>query len=53
MTRNGTPVDQLFESDEVARIIFEEIAGLIPGVKFIDRGMKIYDRMDLEEIEHI
>jgi len=40
-------------SDEVARLIFEEIAGIIPGTEFIDRGLKIYERFDLERIEHI
>ena len=46
-------VTQLFESDEVVKIIFEEIAGVIPGTAYTDRGMKIYDRMDLEKLEHI
>ena len=45
-------VTQIFESDEVARTIYEEIAGLIPGTVFTDRGNKIYDRLDLETIEH-
>ena len=44
---------QFFESDEVARLIFEEIAGIIPGTEYIDRGIKTYGRLDLEEIEHI
>jgi hypothetical protein len=41
------------EVDEVARIIFDEISGIIPDVKFIDRGIKIYDRLDIEKLEHI
>ena len=44
---------QVFDSDELARIIFDEISGIIPDVKFIDRGIKIYDRMDIEKLEHI
>ena len=43
---------QLFESDEVAKIIYEEIKSIIPGTFFVDRGIKTYDRMDLEKIEH-
>lgn len=46
-------VTQIFESDEVARIIFEEIAGVVPGTEFKDRGIHTYDRMDLEMLEHI
>ena len=46
-------VTQVFESDEVAKIIFDEISSVIPGTDFIDRGMKLYDRMDLEKLEHI
>lgn len=44
---------QIFDRDEAARIIYEEIAGIIPEAAFIDRGVKNYDRMDLETLEHI
>jgi len=46
-------VTQLFENDEPARAIFEEIAGIIPGTEYVDRGVKTYDRLDLEKLEHI
>lgn len=46
-------VTQVFESDETARVIFEEIADAIPGTEFIDRGIKIYDRLDFEKLEHV
>ena len=46
-------VTQVFESDEAAKMIYEEIARVIPGTEFKDRGMKIYDRLDLEKLEHI
>lgn len=46
-------VTRLFDSDERAKIIYEEIAGLIPGTEFIDRGIKIYDRLDLEALENV
>lgn len=46
-------ITQLFDSDETAKIIFKEISDLIPGTVFIDRGIKVYDRLDLEALEHI
>ena len=46
-------VTQLFDSDETAKVIFNEIANLIPGTAFIDRGIKNYDRLDLELLEHM
>ena len=45
-------ITQIFESDKAARMIFEEIADVIPGTEYKDRGMQVYDRLDLEKLEH-
>ena len=45
-------VTQLFDSDEVAKMILREIEAVIPGTAFIDYGIRHYDRLDLETLEH-
>ena len=45
-------ISQLFDSDEVARAIFEKIRELIPETEFSDRGLRIYERLDLQKLEH-
>ena len=45
-------ISQLFASDEVARAIFEKIRELIPETEFADRGLRIYERLDLQKLEH-
>ena len=45
-------ISQLFDSDEVAIVIFEKIRELIPEAEFADRGLRIYERLDLQKLEH-
>ena len=43
---------QVFADDGPVRAISEEIARSVPGTTFVDRGVRDYDELRLEELEH-
>ena len=43
---------QSFQGDGVARAIWQEIANVVPGTTFVDRGERRYDELRLEDLEH-
>jgi hypothetical protein len=43
---------QVFEDAGPVRAISEEIARVVPGTEFVDRGTRRYDEMRLEDLDH-
>ena len=43
---------QVFADDGPVRAISEEIARSVPGTTFVDRGVRDYDELRLEDLEH-
>jgi hypothetical protein len=46
-------ISQSFEDDGLAKAIYREIAESIPETEFMDRGTRIFDRLDLKDLEHV
>ncbi|WP_022767894.1 hypothetical protein [Butyrivibrio sp. NC2007] len=45
-------ITQMFEGDELVRSIYNELVSIIPETKYLDRGVRFFDKLDLEELEH-
>jgi hypothetical protein len=44
---------QNYKDDGPVRAIAREIARLVPGTTYVDRGERVYDELRLESLEHI
>ena len=43
---------QNYEDDGPVRAIWQEIERVVPGTTFVDRGVRSYDRLELESLDH-
>jgi hypothetical protein len=43
---------QVFEDAGPVQAISEQIASVVPGTVFVDRGTRRYDEMRLEDLDH-
>ncbi len=46
-------ISQSFGDDGLTKTIYREMRDVIPETEFIDCGIRKYDRLDLEDLEHI
>ncbi len=44
---------QNFDDAGTVRAISEEIGRAVPGTTFVDRGIRTYDELRLEDLDHI